>query len=40
MTKILSIPEAHLHQQFVMDAIRRIEKLKVSKFSLVNLHLI
>ncbi|XP_021298974.1 agamous-like MADS-box protein AGL66 isoform X2 [Herrania umbratica] len=28
MTKILSIPEAHLHQQFVMDAIRRIEKLK------------
>ncbi|EOX99192.1 hypothetical protein QUC31_014758 [Theobroma cacao] len=31
MTKILSIPEAHLHQQFVMDAIRRIEKLKKAK---------
>ena len=33
MTKILSIPEANLHQQFVMDAIQRIEKLKVSIFS-------
>ncbi|XWS54297.1 hypothetical protein CRYUN_Cryun10bG0078300 [Craigia yunnanensis] len=31
ITKILSIPEANLHQQFVMDAIQRIEKLKEAK---------
>lgn len=30
MTKILTISEADLHQQFVMDAILRIEKLKMS----------
>ena len=35
MTTILSIPEANLHQQFVINAIRRIEKLKVSLISLV-----
>ncbi|KAK8316792.1 hypothetical protein V6Z12_A13G066600 [Gossypium hirsutum] len=29
MTKILTISEADLHQQFVMDAILRIEKLKL-----------
>ncbi|XP_052482049.1 uncharacterized protein LOC105784284 [Gossypium raimondii] len=28
MTKILTISEADLHQQFVMDAILRIEKIK------------
>ncbi|KAL1062339.1 hypothetical protein V6Z11_D13G073000 [Gossypium hirsutum] len=31
MTKILTISEAVLHQQFVMDAILRIEKLKNKK---------
>ncbi|XVF01813.1 hypothetical protein REPUB_Repub04eG0121700 [Reevesia pubescens] len=31
MTKILSVPEAHVHHQFVIDAIRRIEKLKKAK---------
>ncbi|XP_022763984.1 agamous-like MADS-box protein AGL66 isoform X2 [Durio zibethinus] len=31
LTKILSIPEAEFHQQFIIDAIRRIEKLKKSK---------
>ncbi|KAH1031144.1 hypothetical protein J1N35_043318 [Gossypium stocksii] len=30
MTKILTISEADLHQQFVMDAILQIEKLKMS----------
>ncbi|PPR84998.1 hypothetical protein GOBAR_AA35712 [Gossypium barbadense] len=30
MAKILTISEADLHQQFVMDAILRIEKLKMS----------
>ncbi|MBA0602305.1 hypothetical protein Gorai_002491, partial [Gossypium raimondii] len=34
MTKILTISEADLHQQFVMDAILRIEKLKMSIFPL------
>ncbi|KAH1030899.1 hypothetical protein J1N35_043073 [Gossypium stocksii] len=34
MTKILTISEADLHQQFVMDAILQIEKLKVSIFPL------
>ncbi|XVE49776.1 hypothetical protein DITRI_Ditri01bG0108900 [Diplodiscus trichospermus] len=29
MTKILSISEADLREQFVIDAIRRMEKLKV-----------
>ncbi|XWS68517.1 hypothetical protein CRYUN_Cryun04dG0097200 [Craigia yunnanensis] len=31
LTMMLSIPEANLHQQFVIDAIRRIEKLKKAK---------
>ena len=35
MTTILSIPEANLQQQFVINAIRQIEKLKVSLISLV-----
>ncbi|KAA3488434.1 agamous-like MADS-box protein AGL66 [Gossypium australe] len=34
MTKILTISEADLHQQFVMEAILRIEKLKVGIFPL------
>ncbi|XP_022727153.1 agamous-like MADS-box protein AGL104 isoform X2 [Durio zibethinus] len=31
MTKILTIPQANLHQQFVIGAIQRIEKLKKAK---------